>query len=113
MPMPHARGDPDHVAGADLLDRTTLALHPAGAGRDDQGLAQRMRVPCGAGSGLEGDDPATDARGFIPLKALVDRHGANEIIRRALGSRLRTLAQDFQYRAPTVGVGGLSWRAGA
>ena len=48
-------GEPDDVAGADFLDRAALALDPAAAGGDDQGLAQRMRVPGGARAGLERD----------------------------------------------------------
>ena len=68
----HAGRDPDDVAGPDLLDRAALALHPAGAGGDDQRLAQRMRVPGGAGAGLEGDDAAADARRIAALEALVD-----------------------------------------
>ena len=55
VPVLLARREPDDIAGPDLLDRAALALDPAAAGRDDQRLAERMRVPGGAGAGLEGD----------------------------------------------------------
>ena len=59
VPMLFARREPDHVAGPDFLDRPAPTLRPAAAGRHDQGLAERMRVPCGTGAGLEGDAGAT------------------------------------------------------
>ncbi len=67
---------PDHVARANLFFRTTLALHPAAAGRDDQRLAQRMRVPGGASAGLEGYDRTADTRGIAASQRRVDPHGA-------------------------------------
>ena len=55
VPVLLAGREPDHIAGPDFLDRPALALRPAAAGRDDQGLAERMRVPCGARARLERD----------------------------------------------------------
>src|SRR3989442_10635185 len=46
MPVLHARGRPDDIAGLDLLLRPTFLLHPARAGGHDQGLAERMAMPC-------------------------------------------------------------------
>src|SRR6516225_9287198 len=43
---------PDHVSRTDFLDRPAPALHAADARRHDQRLAQGMRVPVRAGSGL-------------------------------------------------------------
>src|SRR4051794_12572697 len=40
--------EPDDVAGADLLDRSTFSLYAAEAGGDEQRLTQRVRVPRGA-----------------------------------------------------------------
>ena len=54
--------------GADFLDWSTVALHASATGGDDQRLTERVRVPGGAGAGLEGDDRATDACGSVPLK---------------------------------------------
>ncbi len=46
---------PDHITGPEFIDRSALALNPAAAGCDDQSLAERMRVPGGAGTRLECD----------------------------------------------------------
>src|SRR3712207_283417 len=51
VPVLLARREPDHVTRADLPDRPALALGPAASGGDDQGLAERMGVPGGAGAG--------------------------------------------------------------
>ena len=49
MPMLHARRKPDHIAWPHL-DRSTFALDPAEAGRDDQRLTERVGVPGGRAS---------------------------------------------------------------
>ena len=74
--------EPDDVALLDFLDGAALALHPAAAGGDDQGLAQRVGVPGGAGAGLEGDARAADARRGGRLEQRIDAHGAGEIVGR-------------------------------
>ena len=81
MPMLLARREPDHVAGTDFLDRAALALDPAAAGRDDQGLAQRVRVPGGPAPGLE-RDLAAAARAGSRLKQRIDAYSAGELIGR-------------------------------
>src|SRR5947208_2898371 len=43
-------GEADDVSGMDLLDGTAFALGAAGASGDDEGLAQRVSVPGGAGA---------------------------------------------------------------
>ena len=53
MPMLFARRAPDHVARADDLDRPAPALDEAAAGRDDERLTERMRVPIAARAWLE------------------------------------------------------------
>ena len=55
VPMLFARLEPDHITWPDLLDGSALALHPAEARDDDQGLAERMRMPCGASTGFKRD----------------------------------------------------------
>lgn len=62
MPMLLTRRKPDHVAGMDGLDGSSPALREAGAGGDDEGLAQWVRVPCGPGARLERDAGAGDTR---------------------------------------------------
>ena len=67
MPVLLVRREPDHVTRTDLLDRAAFALNPAAAGRDDQGLTERMRVPCRARARLECDEGAPDAGGYNGL----------------------------------------------
>src|SRR5206468_13121438 len=45
VPMLLTRLEPHYVSRTDLLDRRAVALHPAVAERDNQNLAERMRVP--------------------------------------------------------------------
>jgi hypothetical protein len=84
MPVLFAGGKPDDVARPDFLDRTALALRPAAAERDDEGLAERMGMPGRACARLERDGGASDTRRRTTLEGRVDADGAREIIRRAL-----------------------------
>ena len=51
VPVLFAGGEPDDIAGPNLLDWPAVALCPAAAGRHDQRLAERVRVPGRAGAG--------------------------------------------------------------
>src|SRR5947207_15492814 len=53
MPVLLARRAPDDVARSNHSDWTTPALHEPAAGRDDQGLTQRLCVPFGQWAWLE------------------------------------------------------------
>ena len=53
--------EPDHIAWTDLLDGTAPALRAAASGGDNERLTERMRMPGGAGAGLEGNAGAADA----------------------------------------------------
>jgi hypothetical protein len=46
MPVLLAGREPDYLTRTDLFDRAAFALSPAAAGRYDERLAERMRVPC-------------------------------------------------------------------
>ena len=72
-----------------------FALRPAAAGGDDEGLAEWMGVPGGAGAGLEGDAGALDEGGVGRLKERVDADGAGEPVGRAFGGGLRAGSFDF------------------
>src|SRR5687767_9240916 len=95
MPMFLARREPGHVSGADLLNGPTLTLNQAVAGRDDQGLAQRMRVPRGAGAGLEGHARAADAGRVAGLEEWIDPDGASEPVGRPFARGLRANSLDL------------------
>ena len=69
VPVFFARRKPDHVAGADFLDRAAPALHAPAAGGHDQGLAQRVSMPGGAGAGFERDAGAGHAGGRVRWKS--------------------------------------------
>jgi len=55
MPVLLAWWKPDDIASTDFFDWSAFELRPAKAGRDNQGLAERMGVPRGTGTRLEGD----------------------------------------------------------
>ena len=63
VPMFLAGREEHDVAGANFLDRAALALRPAAAQRDDEDLAERVRMPGGARAGLERDRVAGRPRG--------------------------------------------------
>src|SRR5690348_2438519 len=86
---------PYDIAGTDLLDGPTLALDPAEAGRDNQGLAERMCMPCGTGPRLEGNAGPSHPRGVRRGEKRVDAHRAGEVLGRAFAGGLRTSSLDF------------------
>jgi hypothetical protein len=78
MPVPLAGREPDHVPGTDLLDRTAFALNPVAAGRDDESLTERMRMPCSPRARLEGYAGTLDKCRIAYLKKRIDPYGASE-----------------------------------
>src|SRR6266567_1445519 len=97
VPVLVAGRAPDHVAGADFVTRLPLALRPAGAQRDDEGLAKRMAVPRGPGSRLKGHDRSSDARWIRSLEHRIDANVTGEPVSRPLGGRLRAVAVDLHW----------------
>src|SRR2546423_330649 len=74
-----------HNPPAYFADRPAFTLHPAAAGRHDERLAERMRMPSGASAGFKGDAGATRAGRRRRLEQWVDAHRAGEPICRSLG----------------------------
>ena len=72
VPVPFARREPDGIAGADFLHRAAFALRPAEAGNHNQGLAEGMGVPGGAGAGFEGDLSALNPLGIKGVEEGID-----------------------------------------
>ena len=78
MPVFLAGREPDHVTGSDLLDRSTFALSPAAARRNDQRLAERMRVPCSSRARLERNASPLNKGGIGCLKKRIDSNRPSE-----------------------------------
>src|SRR2546428_2760216 len=62
MPMLLARRGQRHITRTNLLDMSTFMLNPALAGSDDEGLTERMSMPCSPRSRLEGDAGSLNKR---------------------------------------------------
>jgi hypothetical protein len=78
VPVFFVWGEPDYVAGVDLFYWAAFALGSSAACGDDQGLAEGVGVPGGAGSGLECDAGA-GYQGWVGcLKEWVDTYGSGE-----------------------------------
>jgi hypothetical protein len=82
MPVLLAGREPDHIAGPDFLNRTSPALCPAATGGDDQGLAERMRVPCSPRARLESYTGALNQCRIGCLEQWIDADRACEPILR-------------------------------
>src|SRR6266496_4491803 len=89
VPMSLTRLEPDHVTRPNFLDRTTPALDPAAASRHDQGLAQRVAVPCCPSAGLERDTSTDRACRIGCLEQGVNAYRAGKILGRSFARRLR------------------------
>ena len=61
VPVLFTGREPDHIAGANLLDGSTLSLHPPAARRHYQSLAERMCMPCRPCAWLECHESTRDA----------------------------------------------------
>src|SRR5215213_5027127 len=95
MPVLLARRKPHDVTGSDFLNRAAFALCPTETGRDDQRLAERMRVPRGPRAGLEGDLRTAYARGIRRTEQRIDPDDSGEPVSRALARRLRPATGDL------------------
>src|ERR1035438_5747490 len=79
--------NPDHITRPDFLDRSAQTLYPAATGGHDQGLAQRVGVPCGTGAGLEGDAGTENTRRSGRVEQRVNPHSAGKILCRCGSTR--------------------------
>src|SRR6266446_1802227 len=91
---------PDHIARPNFLFRASLALHPPTSGGDDQGLPERMGVPCGSSTWLKRNTPPTRARRVGRLEQRIDAHRAGEIFFRSFARRLCSVSLDFHLNPP-------------
>src|SRR6185437_390441 len=84
VPVLFTGHEPDHIAWANHLDRTTFALRKTAARGYKERLSQRVRVPRRAGTRLEGDAGAHGACRIGRLKERVNAYGAGEPVDRSL-----------------------------
>src|SRR5207237_4555403 len=80
-----------------FLDRASPALCHAAAGCHDQGLAQRMSVPCCPSAGLERDAGADRACRSIGLEQGINMDSAGKILGRSFAGRLRAISFDVHF----------------
>src|SRR5262249_13047361 len=74
MPMFLPRLEPDHITRPNVLDWTTPTLYAPTASRYNQGLAQRMGVPCSPSTRLERDTGAYCACRIRRLEQRIDAY---------------------------------------
>jgi hypothetical protein len=72
--------NPDDIARTDLLDRAALTLGATATRGDDQGLAERMRMPVRARARLEGDAGAANPGGRGRFEERIDPNRAGKPI---------------------------------
>src|SRR2546430_4205817 len=68
MPMLLSRRGQHHITRPNLLDMSSFVLNPALAGSDDEGLTERMSMPCSPRSRLEGNAGGLNKRRIRCLK---------------------------------------------
>jgi DNA topoisomerase I-like protein len=98
VPVLLAGCKPDDVARPDLLDRPSLALHPAEAEGDEQGLTERMGVPGRASAGFESDGGSAHPGRRASRKPSIQAYGAREVFCRSLFGGLRAASFDVHRR---------------
>jgi hypothetical protein len=100
VPVLLAGRDPHRIAGADLLHRFALALHPADAGDDVERLPQRMGVPIGTRAGLEADAQRHQPRRRLGGDDRVLPHRADKILCRRAAGRPRAVRKNLHRLLP-------------
>lgn len=102
VPVFFARCEPNDIARAEVLDRTPFPLRTTGPRHDKKCLPERVGVPGCARARLEGDRSATNAGRSRSGERRVNSHRASEIVGRAFGRGLGSVALDIQCRTLSV-----------
>src|SRR3982750_2331658 len=100
VPVLFARGEPHHVAGANLFNGSAPALDAAEPGCHDQRLAERMGVPGGARAWLECHGRTRSSGGRGGLKQRIDTDRAGKPVTGSLLGRLRTCSSNLHGELP-------------
>ena len=80
VPVLFTRFKPDDIAGADFFAGAAFALRPAKTTGGDDGLAQWMGVPCGAGARFKRDRGPANPCGIGCLKRIIKAYLPGKII---------------------------------
>src|SRR5437764_2265037 len=94
VPMLLTRRKPDHVTRPNFLNRAPPALYQPTASRHDQGLTQRVGVPCRAGAWLERDTGAAHPCWIGCLEQGVNAYSAGKVLGRSFAGRLGATSCD-------------------
>jgi hypothetical protein len=97
-----SRRNPDHIAGTDLADWAALGLKTADARYHVQRLTERMAMPRGSRTGLEGHPVRDQARRRLRRNDRILPHGAGKILFRRLASRPRAGEMDIHGLPPVM-----------
>lgn len=84
MPVLYAGRNPDDIAFVDLLNLSTLFLHPASTGGYSQGLAERMRVPRSPRTQFKTNSCSSNTRWLDYGQKRFDAHDSGKVLRRSL-----------------------------
>src|SRR5271168_1440095 len=85
VPMLFPGREPNHITRSDFFDWATLALDPAKACHDEQGLTERVGVPRCARPRFESDKSPPDTGWIRRVEGRVNAHSASEILCRPFG----------------------------
>jgi hypothetical protein len=80
VPVLFAGWKPNHIPGADLLDRAAFALGPTAPSSDDQRLTERVRMPRSPRARLEGNACTLNKCRIWRLEKRIDPYRAGEPI---------------------------------
>ena len=98
VPMLLTWMEPDDVPGSNDLFWAILALRPSAAGRDDQGLTERMGMPGSTSARLEGNAGTHRAGRSGRFKQRINADSAGKPLGGAFLRRSRANSFDFHVR---------------
>src|SRR5260370_22312444 len=105
MPMLHSGWNPNDIALANDLNRTTPLLYPANTVRHDQDLAERMGVPCRARARLESHCSAAGATWLSWIEERLHTNGTRKSLGGARNNVLRSGRRDRDLLSARLGSG--------
>ena len=95
VPVFFAWREPDDIARMNFLNWAALALRPTAPRGNEEGLAERMCVPSGAGAGFKGNTGASHSRRSACLQKWIDAYCPCKPIGRTFSGGLCANSFDF------------------